>query len=395
MWKRFGDILRCPCCQGRLDITTLEEHQVQLKPEEYTQGEKLGIQSDKFNKYVESGMLLCEHCKYWFPILYGLPVMLPYKTPITEEFIGKNKNHINKFADKYTVPKGTPKPGEQFVLRSFSKEWLEYEYDGIIWGWSYEDREKTLLTEMGVESGEITGAKFIEIGCGLGITTDFAQKNYQGDAVGVDLSLAVLKATNHFRDNPFLHFAQATLFQPPFQKKYFDLMYSHGVLHHTYSTKEAFHSVAPYCKDDGWAYIWVYGRGGQTESWDRKLGHYAEVLLRPVLSRMPTSVVTTALSPIALGYIIFNFILRLNNPTLQTYNFSRALHAARDRFTPRFASRHSYNEVESWFNEFGFKNIQRIDWQKVSPAVHALFRRSVGVRGQRKIDLYKSDSFYE
>lgn len=386
MWKRFGAILRCPCCQGKLDITAFEKLKVELKPEDYIKGEKLGIPSDQLNEYVESGMLLCERCRYWFPILYGLPVMLPYKTPTTEEFTIKYKKFIDKFTDKYTVPKGVPKPGEQFVLKSFTKEWLEYEYNGIIWGWSYEDREKTLLTEMGFDSGELAGANFIEIGCGLGITTDFAQKNYQGDAVGVDLSLAVLKATNYFNKNPFLHFVQATLFQLPLRKKYFDLMYSHGVLHHTCSTKEALKSITPYCKRDGWTYIWVYGRGGQIDSWDRKLGHYSEVLLRPVLSRVPTIIATIALSPIALGYMFFNFVLRLSNPTLQHYNFNRALHAARDRFTPHFAFRHSYNEVESWFKEFGFENIQKVDWRKVPSAVHALFRRSVGVRGQCKLD---------
>ncbi len=386
MWKRFRAILRCPCCQGKLDINAFEEHKVELKAEDYTKGEKLGIPSDQLNEYVDSGILLCEGCKYWFPILYGLPVMLPYKTPISEEFIDKYKTNIAKFSDKYTIAQGTPKPGEQFVLKSFSKEWLEYEYDGIIWGWSYEDREKTLFTEMGVDPENNAGAKFIEIGCGLGITTDFAQKKYRGDAVGIDLSLAVLKASDHFRNNPFLHFVQSTLFQLPLQKNYFDLMYSHGVLHHTYSTKEAFKSITQCCKQDGWVYIWLYGKGGQTESWDRKLGHYAEVMLRPALSRMPTSIATIALSPIALGYILFNYILRLSNPTAQAYNFSRALHAARDRFTPRFAFRHNYDEVEGWFREFGFTNIQRVDWQKVPPGVHSLFRRSIGVRGQRKLN---------
>ncbi len=384
MWKRFLDILRCPSCQGVLEIVAFEEHRVDLKPEEYAKGEKMGIKSEKLDKYIDSGILLCESCKFWFPILYGLPVVLPYKTRIIDEFIEKNKGKIDKL-EKYTIPEGTPKPSEQFVLKSFSKEWLEYEYDGVVWGWSYEDREKTMLTEIGFESGEISGVKFLEIGCGLGITTHFAEKNYQADAVGVDLSSAVLKACDHFRNNPFLHFVQATLFQLPLQKNYFDLIYSHGVLHHTFSTREAFQSITPFCNRDGWLYLWVYGRSGQTESWDRKLGHYAETILRPVLTRMPPVIVTTTLVPIALGYILLNYILRRNNPTLQHYNFNRAIHAARDRFTPRFAFRHSYSEVEGWFERLGFKNIQRVDWHRVPPSVHSLFRRSIGVRGQKTL----------
>ena len=386
MWKRFVNDLRCPFCKSEIELMLIEANNISLKSEDYLCGESLDIQADKLDKYVESGILLCVNCKLWYPILYGLPVLLPYETPITKEFVQKHKSILNKFSKEYTSPKETPNPGEEFVLRSFSKEWLEYAYDGVIWGWSYEDRQKTFLTEMGFESEEVSGVKFLEIGCGLGITTSFAQKNYKADAVGVDLSLAVLKATDYFRNNPFLHFIQSTLFQLPLQKKHFDLLYSHGVLHHTYSTEEAFKSISQYCKPAGWAYIWVYGRGGQTDSWDRRLGHYAEVLLRPALSRAPTPVVTMLLSPISLSYMLFNSILRLSNKTLQPYNFKRALHAARDRLTPRFAFRHDYDEVESWFGKFGFEKIQGIDCRKVPSVVHALFQRSIGVRGQRKID---------
>lgn len=384
MWKRFLDTLRCPCCEDSLELVIIEDHNITLKSEDYAKAEILGIQCNKLNEYVASGMLLCANCRHWYPIMYGLPVLHPYKTPITYEFIKKHKSFVNKFSDKYATPKGTPRPGEQFVLRSFSKEWKEYEYDGVIWGWSYKDREKTFLTEMGFAPGEVFGVKFLEIGCGIGITTSFAQDNYKGDAVGVDLSLAVLKATSYFRGNPFLHFIQASLFQLPLKKNHFDLLYSHGVLHHTYATKEALKAIIPRCKLGGWTYIWVYGESGQTDSWDRKLGHYTEVILRPLLSRTPTPITTSFLAPIALVYILFNAILRLNNPTIQPYNFKRSLHAARDRFTPRFAFRHNYMEVKSWFKEFGFEKIQELDWHLVPPAVHALFRRSIGVRAQRK-----------
>jgi SAM-dependent methyltransferase/uncharacterized protein YbaR (Trm112 family) len=380
MWKRFAEYLWCPCCQNKLDIVSIEEYKVKLETKDYTTGEHLGIQPDRLNEYIETGTLLCRDCKHWYPILYGLPVILPYETPIVHEFLQKHGKALPK---DYVSPKEMPRLGEKFVLKSFSKEWLEYNYDGVIWGWSYEDREKTFLTEMGFKSGEIKGVRFLEIGCGLGVTTSFAQKNYKSDAVGVDLSLAVLKATDYYRKNPFLHFLQTTLFQLPFKEYFFDMLYSHGVLHHTYSTKEAFKAISRYCKPNGWTYIWVYGKGGQTNSWDRKMGHYAEVFLRPMLSRLPSKVATIFLSPIALGYMLLNSILRRHNPTLQPYNFKRALHAARDRFTPLYAHRQSYEEVEGWFAEFGFKNIQRVDWHTVPPAVHALFRGAVGVRGQR------------
>lgn len=385
MWKRIVDILRCPCCQNHIELFPVEERRINLKTVDYEKGEALHIHPNNLDEYVESGMLFCSNCKNWYPILYGLPVLLSYETAITKQFLEKHINIIKKVGESYTSPKEIPKPGEEFVLRSFSKEWMEYDYDGVIWGWSYEDRKKTLLIEMGCAPGELHRMNFLEVGCGIGITTSSAQEIYGGDAVGVDLSLSVLKATDYFRGNPFLHFIQTSLYQIPLKMNHFDLLYSHGVLHHTYSTKEAFKAISPYCKPGGWTYIWVYGRGGQVSSWDRKLGHYAELLFRPFLSRAPTTIATTLLAPIALGYILLNAIFKHRNPTLQAYNFKRALHAARDRFTPRFAFRHDYDEVESWFKEFGFGKIKKVDWRMVPPAVHKLFRGSIGVRGQRKL----------
>lgn len=383
MWSRFSGALQCPCCTGDLELIPIEEHKVELKRADYEKGEVFGIQPEKLSEYVDSGILLCASCKCWFPILYGLPVLLPYKTHMTDEFIEKYKSYLDKFASGAEIPKETPKVGEEFVLRSFSNEWLDYNYDGVIWGSSYDDREKTLLAEIGVPFDEFSGTKFLEIGCGLGLTTQFAQKNYEVDAVGVDLSLAVIKATDFFKDNPFLHFTQASLFQLPLKKNYFDLLYSHGVLHHTCSTKEALESIVPFCKIGGRTYIWVYGSGSQTDSWDRKLGHHAEAFLRPFLSQASTPVVTMVLTPIALGYIVFNTISRIKNPAYQRYTFNRALHAARDRFTPSFAFRQNYHEVEAWFKEFGFAEIQELDWNMVPPAAQDLYRRNTGVRGLR------------
>ena len=164
MWKRFLDTLRCPCCQDSLELVIIEDHNITLKSEDYAKAEILGIQCNKLNEYVESGILLCANCRHWYPIMYGLPVLHPYKTLITYEFIKKHKSFVNRFSDKYATPKGTPKPGEQFVLRSFSKEWKEYEYDGVIWGWSYKDREKTFLTEMGFADVRLVRQGIVQFG---------------------------------------------------------------------------------------------------------------------------------------------------------------------------------------------------------------------------------------
>ena len=69
-------------------------------------------------------------------------------------------------------------------MDSFSKEWLDYQYDGVVWEMSYEDHEKRFLREMSVPFMERDSLTFLEVGCGLGITTYLAQKDYRADAVG-------------------------------------------------------------------------------------------------------------------------------------------------------------------------------------------------------------------
>jgi hypothetical protein len=43
--------------------------------------------------------------------------------------------------------------------------------------------------------------------------------------------------------------------------------------------------------------------------------------------------------------------------------FTRGLHAARDRFTPRFAHRHSAEEILKWYADAGFEASTVLDWR--------------------------------
>jgi hypothetical protein len=89
------------------------------------------------------------------------------------------------------------------------------------------------------------------------------------------------------------------------------------------------------------------------------------------------------LSLMALTYMLFNWMRRLFNREIQPLNFTRALHAARDRFTPRFAHRHSTGEIASWFARCGFGPVTVLNWRDMPPADQDDFRRNVGVRAVR------------
>lgn len=384
MWSRTVHWLACPTCHAALELVSFEEHRVEIAPEHEQLAKDRGLLNEEFPRYIDSGVLLCESCHAVYPIMHGLPVLVPYTTPTHEEFATAFRDRLAKFGD-FSFPSKDPVRGEQFVMRSFSNEWINYNYDGVIWDLSYEDHEKRFLAEIGPDAA-LDGrcGIFVEIGCGLGLTTAFAAKNLQCDALGVDLSLAVLRASCEFSTNPFLHFVQGSAFYLPLRESLATLMYSHGVLHHTYSTSDAVESVAKHCSGEGWFYLWLYGSGSQKGSIARRIAYRLEERLRPAIAKNLESLPSrVALAAMSCAYLFVNAVHRFRDPTVEKYNYAHALHAARDRFTPLFAHRHDYNEVAAWFDRLGFEDVQQVDWHTMPTSNQANYRRNTGVRGKR------------
>lgn len=382
MWKRFAAILRCPLCRGTVELDTFVETPKSLDRGSWEKSTSSATDTGPdFDVYVEAGQLLCHACHARYPIWQGLPIMLPYATPLHREFHEKWAARLERSAD-YRFADGNPPPGEDLVRASFSTEWLEYDYDGVIWELSYPDHEARFRKEVG--SATEGSGWFLEIGCGLGLATSVAQSCSNRDCVGMDLSLAVTKAAHEFRNNPFMHFVQASAFAPPFAANHFDVLYSRGVLHHTYSTRKAFESVASLCRPGGTFFLWLYGPGSIRSTPLRVVLYGLESVTRPIISRRPDSMLSKGfLGLMALAYMAFNGGRRLVNSEIQPLTFRRAVHAARDRFTPKYAHRHSADEICSWFRGKGFDRIAVLDWRDMPSADQDDFRRNVGVRAVR------------
>jgi SAM-dependent methyltransferase/uncharacterized protein YbaR (Trm112 family) len=386
MWKRFARCLHCPLCKSALELSVVVETAAAVAPEHRALATARGLLDPDFGLDVEVGALLCRPCRHWFPVTRGLPVLLPYRTPLSEHFARDCGAHLARVAPGYTAPDREPVPGERFVMSSFSVEWLEYDFDGVIWEMSYEDHDRRFQSELGRYAPRAGDGMFLELGCGIGITTSLAHERYGVDAVGVDLSLAALRAAARYRANPFLHFVQASVFHLPFAPETFQVVYSRGVLHHTYSTREAFRALATYCRPGGSLYLWVYGPGSVDDNAFRRVLYGAEKVVRRALRGRSGGLAKVILAPVALGYLAFNGIRHWRSPVIQRYNFRRALHAARDRFTPEYAHRQDEREVAGWFREAGFEEVEVVDWRTMPPADHDDYRRNTGVRGRRRQD---------
>ena len=105
------------------------------------------------------------------------------------------------------------------------------------------------------------GLKVLEIGCGLG--TDGAQFAEAGaDYTGVDLTeAAVALARKCFEFNGLPgKFQTADAENLDFADESFDLVYSHGVLHHTPDTQKAINEVHRVLRPGGRAVVMLYHR---------------------------------------------------------------------------------------------------------------------------------------
>ena len=106
------------------------------------------------------------------------------------------------------------------------------------------------------------GLRVLEIGCGLG--TDGAQFAEAGaDYTGVDLTEAAVElARRRFElfDLPGT-FKTADAENLPFPDESFDLVYSHGVLHHTPETGKAIQEIHRVLRPGGRAVVMLYHRG--------------------------------------------------------------------------------------------------------------------------------------
>lgn len=386
MWTRFADYLRCPRCSAGLQLHSFRDERIALTPEHASLAAARGLKNDTLNQYVHSGVLLCSGCATYYPVAHGVPVLTLYATPLHSRFSVEFKELLAPLIAGYKLPDTEPPKGERFVMASFSQEWKGYDYDGVLWSNNYSDHEKMFLAELGISpGGKDKCSSYLEIGCGLGIATSLAQQHLAYDAVGVDLSTACFQAAQHFRTNPFLHFVQASAFHLPFRRRSFDVIYSRGVLHHTYSTREAFRAVAEFCAPSGRQYIWVYGPGSMHGNLFRTGSYLLEQTLRPVLSQCSSSLFAkSVLTVLTLPYMAVNALHRLKNPSVERYTYQRAIHAARDRFTPRYAHRHTAEEVSRWFRDAGFRDIEVVDWRSMPDAQQPTYQRNVGVRGIQK-----------
>jgi SAM-dependent methyltransferase len=340
------DKLHCPACMGALAL------------------ERFSDEQHDGQTYVETGVLLCEACRISYPVESGTPVMLRFKTAFHDWFASAHADRLGEFAE-YSHPSGEARPGELSVQETFTDEWNLTREDELSFVFTQDElvelNRKVWLRSIAKLPPEQKPASLLDVGCGVGMET-MALREATGaqQLFGIDLNFALLSRRAEFRHRPDVHFVIASLFDLPFEAESFDLVYSEGVIHHTYSTHEAFEAIAPRVRPGGHLFVWVYGLDDHLtpDPHRRKLDRVLERILRPLISRSPRRLRNAIFKAlVAISHARRRRGLAFGEKEGHGGQWSRqnTEHTLRDWLSPRYAHRHGFNEVTEWFESAGFR----------------------------------------
>lgn len=383
MKRRLLSHLVCPIRQTALRLVEWEGHDVPLTEDESALVANMGLDAAEFEHEIQTGVLLNDETQTVYPIYQGVPRMLVFQSAVHESFWDEHGARMQRELRGYSFPDETGMPGEADVCRSFSAEWVDYGWDeDSYWGLNAETMFECMRFVLDLDKQPLTNKLVLEVGIGIGGIADYVTRTERCETIGLDLSYAVDPAHRTFGKNPFFHTVQASAFAPPFRPETFDFVYSQGVLHHTFSTKTAFDSISRLPKIGGRLYVWVYSMHDESRNLGRRALMAVENVYRPVCWRLHGKAQTAALLPLVPLYMLKQFLFHPATGGTR-YGWREALHAARDRFTPRYIHRHPNEEVVEWFNNAGYEEPHCLSDREAPPFVPIAFTACTGVDGVR------------
>jgi SAM-dependent methyltransferase/uncharacterized protein YbaR (Trm112 family) len=379
--------LRCPQCQGLLDLHVFAEEGLNV-PAAPLRLRAPEADDAALTRIVRSGLLVCPSCAVWYPIESYVPVMLVFKLPFHDRF---RRQYAEQFRDwaNLSPPRWSPERGERSVQQTFTEEWDAVRESELTFSYDRDDLRQLHRTVwlQWDEQPPADVKRVLNVGCGgQGGEAAALYEISQAEVFGIDLTPMLLHAAPRRRHQPLLHLVVASLFHLPFAEASFDLVYSQGVLHHTYSTYEAFRNCTRYVRPGGEICIWVYGledhlAGHGLSGWVQRLKYYGEEYLglRWAISHSPAWLRGGLIRVLSLLAHPFFKRLKRHGPR---WTLANTEHSVRDRLTPRYAHKHSFNEVIEWYEQQGFTT------QVHSPSAYRrLFGRSlwgVGLKGTKR-----------
>lgn len=164
----------------------------------------------------------------------------------------------------YQIVAGVPRfvlelnQGEKNTAKAFGEEWQKFNKSEGHMG------SQSLFFDFvrGLSPADFQNKVILDAGCGNGRWTKVMSSLSSNHVVAMDFSLSVDACFQNTKDLENVVVVQASIYEPPFPKKQFDLIVSIGVIDHTPDTKEALNILKGILQDNGQLSFWVYALEG-------------------------------------------------------------------------------------------------------------------------------------
>jgi len=180
------------------------------------------------------------------------------------------------------------------------------------------------------------------------------------------LSQAVEAAARNLKDRDSVTILQADVFSLPFAPESFDFIYSVGVLHHTPNCELAFKALPPFLKPGGSIAIWLYSSYNKwyrfSDIW-RKVTHRLPPRLLHALAHVavPMYYVHRGLRVVPVVGRPASGLIKYLLPMSQDPDADQRVLDTFDWYSPKYQSKHTYEEVFRWFESCGLDSLRVIE----------------------------------
>lgn len=312
-----------------------------------------------YSKEIIEGKLECSRCVLTFPIINGVPRLLP---PSLSHLIPQYHQDFFRRFPSLCPPspeERNKRSATEATLRSFSFQWTTFSQMFPAWKAFFFDYIHPITSNF------FPGKTGLDAGCGYG--RYMVQALEAGsEMIGIDLSEAVQEAYKLTSSFPLAHLIQGDLFHLPLKKRRLDFAYSIGVLQLLPDPAGGFRELVQLVKPGGHIFIWVYGS-------PRPFSYTVILALRKLTTHLPFPllyILTWLLSAITYypasilkkipGLAPFGKLLPRHSYTAYPFQVSWA--DLFDALSVPIVHLHSKEEVQGWFQEAALENIL-ITWK--------------------------------
>jgi len=172
--------------------------------------------------------------------------------------------------------------------------------------------------------------KIIEVGSGTCQLSNYFALGTNSSVVAFDPTLESLKLGQIFAQNNQINnitFVKGDILDEIFEEEFFDIVWSNGVLHHTENAKKSFNICCKMLKKNGYIVLGLYNYYGRMRTDIRRFIY--------------------KLLPKKIGHVFLKF----TDPVLRKQKKSKESIDAwiQDQYEHLFESKHTFNQVFSWF----------------------------------------------